>query len=168
MIAPRTPTTIPTTETQGEITRKQLINAMQLKGSAAPKAGASGVMEASTTSPSCTLSSVVGSGGVTGTLTAVPGGKASFKSEVTLTGETSFTETGTIRFGDLNHSLRFSTVGQGFLGKSPDAALQHGSVMWRVESGEGQFAGASGLITSNFTLSANGEVIDNHFGVIFV
>ena len=40
--------------------------------------------------------------------------------------------------------------------------------MWRVESGEGQFAGASGLITSNFTLSANGELIDNHFGVIFV
>jgi hypothetical protein len=70
-----------------------------------------------------------------------------------LTGDTSFTEAGTIRFGDSNHSLRFSTVGQGFLGKSVDSALQHGSVMWRVESGEGQFAGASGLITSNFTLS---------------
>jgi len=147
---------------------KQIIYAMQFKGSAAPKAGASGVMEASTTSMSCTLSSIVGPGGLTGTLTPTTGGKASFTSEVTLTGETSFTETGTIRFGDSNHSLRFSTVGQGFLGKSPDAALQHGSVMWRVESGEGQFAGASGLITSNFTLSANGEVIDNHFGLIFV
>jgi hypothetical protein len=40
--------------------------------------------------------------------------------------------------------------------------------MWRVEGGEGQFADATGLITSNFTLSATGEVIDNHFGVIFV
>jgi hypothetical protein len=40
--------------------------------------------------------------------------------------------------------------------------------MWRVESGEGQFAGASGLVTSNFTLSATGEVTDNHFGLIFV
>ncbi len=47
---------------------KQIIYAMQFKGSAAPKAGASGVMEASTTSSSCTLSSIVGPGGLTGTL----------------------------------------------------------------------------------------------------
>jgi hypothetical protein len=40
--------------------------------------------------------------------------------------------------------------------------------MWRVESGEGQFAWASGLITSNFTLSGTREVIDNHIGLIFV
>jgi hypothetical protein len=147
---------------------KQVIYAMQFKGTAAPKAGASGVIKASTTAPSCTLSSVVGSGGVTGTLLPVPGSKASFESEVTLTGETSFTETGTIRFGDSNHLLRFTTVGQGFLGKSPEPGLQHGSVMWRVESGEGQFAGASGLITSNFTLSPAGEVTDHHFGLIFL
>jgi hypothetical protein len=147
---------------------KQVMYAMQFKGSAGPKAGVSGVIIASTTAPSCTLSSVVGPDGITGTLLPAPGAKASFESEVTLTGETSFTEAGTIRFGDTNHSLRFSTVGQGFLGKSPDAALQHGSVMWRVEGGGGQFTGASGLITSNFTLSTTGEVIDNHFGLIFV
>jgi hypothetical protein len=148
---------------------KQVMYAMQFKGSAAPKAGVSGGIKASTTAPSCTLSSVVGPDGLTGTLLpAAGGGNASFESEVTLTGETSFTEAGSIRFGDSNHSLRFTTVGQGFLGKSPDAARQHGSVMWRVEGGEGQFAGASGLITSNFTLSATGEVTDNHFGLIFV
>jgi len=147
---------------------KQVIYAMQFKGSAAPKAGVSGVIRASTSASSCILSSHVGPTGLTGTLQPLAGGTASFESEVTLTGETSFTEAGTIRFGDSNHSLRFRTVGQGFLGKSADAALQHGSVMWRVESGEGQFAGASGLITSNFTLSGAGEVIDNHFGLIFV
>lgn len=147
---------------------KQVMYAMQFKGSAEPKAGVAGVIKASTTAPSCTLNSVVGPNGVMGILLPVPGGKASFESEVTLMGETSFTEAGTIHFGDSNHSLRFSTVGQGFLGKSPDAALQHGCVMWRVDGGEGQFAGASGLITSNFTLSTSGEVIDHHFGMIFV
>ena len=147
---------------------KQVVYAMQFKGSAAPKTGVSGAIKASTTAPSCTLSSVIGPDGLKGTFLSASGGKASFESEVTLTGDTSFTETGTIRFGDSNHSLRFSTVGQGFLGKSPDPALQHGSVMWRIEDGDGQFAGASGLITSNFTLSATGEVIDNHFGLIFV
>jgi hypothetical protein len=152
----------------GGTNMKQVIYAMQFKGNAAPKVGVSGVIIASTASLSCTLSSVVGPDGVAGTLLTVPGEKASFESEVTLTGDTSFSEAGTIRFGHSNHSLRFITVGQGFLGKSPDPALQHGSVMWRVEGGEGQFAGASGLITSNFTLSATGEVTDNHFGLIFV
>jgi hypothetical protein len=147
---------------------KQVIYAMQFKGSAGPKAGASGVIKASTSAPSCTLSSHIGPEGVSGSLQTIAGGTASFESEVNLTGYTSFTEAGTIRFGESNHSLRFSTVGQGFLGKSVDSALQHGSVMWRVESGEGQFAGASGLITSNFTVSGTGEVIDNHFGLIFV
>jgi hypothetical protein len=147
---------------------KQVMYAMQFRGSAAPKAGATGVIKAATSASSCTLSSIVSAAGVTSTLMPAQGGKASFESEVTLSGETSFTETGTIRFGDSNHSLRFTTVGQGFLGKSPDEGLQHGSVMWRVEGGEGQFAGASGLVTSNFTLSASGEVTDNHFGLIWV
>jgi len=147
---------------------KQVVYVMQFKGGAAPKAGASGVIKATTSAQSCTVSSVIGAQGVSATIQAAQGGKASFESEVTLTGETSFTEAGTIRFGDSNHTLRFSTVDQGYLGKSPQEGLQHGSVMWRVEGGEGQFAGASGLITSNFTLSATGEVVDNHFGLIFV
>jgi hypothetical protein len=37
-----------------------------------------------------------------------------------------------------------------------------------VETGEGQFARASGRITSNFFLSDTGELTDNQIGVIFV
>ena len=147
---------------------RQLLYAMQFKGSAAPKAGAPSVIKAATSAPSCNITSVVGDGGLTGTIQPAPGGPALFESEVTLLGETSFKEAGTIRFGGSNHLLRFTTIGEGYLGKSPDPSLQHGSVMWRVEGGEGQFAEATGLITSNFTLSTTGEVIDNHFGVIFV
>ena len=62
----------------------------------------------------------------------------------------------------------FSTVGRGYLDASADPKLRHGSVIWRVEGGEGQFGGASGLFTSNFTISEAGKVIDRHFGVIFV
>ena len=147
---------------------KQLIYAMQFKGNAAPKAGSVSVIKASTNAFSCTIRSVAGDSGLTGTIEPIAGDDASFTSEVTLLGGSAFSEAGTIRFGQSNHLLNFTTVGEGFLGSSPDASLQHGSVMWRVEGGEGQFADATGLITSNFTLSANGEVIDNHFGVIFV
>jgi hypothetical protein len=105
---------------------------------------------------------------VSASLHPVAGGKAAFESEVTVTGESSFVESGTIRFGEQKHRLRFSTVGQGYMGASADPNLRHGSVIWRVEGGEGQFEGASGLITSNFTIGGTGEVTDNHFGVIFL
>jgi len=59
-------------------------------------------------------------------------------------------------------------VGEGYLGPSAEPKLSHGSVIWRIEEGEGQFAGASGLITSNFLVSDAGAVTDNHFGVIFL
>jgi hypothetical protein len=37
-----------------------------------------------------------------------------------------------------------------------------GGVVWTITGGDGRFAGARGLITSNFTVSAAGEVIDEH------
>jgi hypothetical protein len=147
---------------------RQIFYAMQFNGRAAPVTGSSNVMKATTSAVSCTLSTAVSAEGVSGSLQATAGGKAAFESEVTVTGENSFMESGTIRFGEGNHQLRFSTVGHGYLGTSADPKLRHGSVIWRVEGGEGQFGGASGLITSNFTISEEGEVIDRHFGVIFV
>jgi hypothetical protein len=37
-----------------------------------------------------------------------------------------------------------------------------------VTGGEGALAGAQGLITSNFTVGPQGEVVDNHFARLFV
>jgi len=34
--------------------------------------------------------------------------------------------------------------------------------------GDGAFAGVRGLITSNFTVSADGEVVDNHFARLYL
>jgi hypothetical protein len=146
---------------------KQIIYAMQFKGKAAPTANPK-VMKAATSSPSTSISSVCNAEGVKGNVGAIAGDKAEFESEVTLTGATSFLETGTIRFGSGKNLVRFSTVGEGYLGSSPEAKLSSGAVIWKIDSGEGQFAGASGYITSNFTLSDTGDVIDNQFGLIFV
>ena len=35
--------------------------------------------------------------------------------------------------------------------------------MWTITGGTGRLAGARGLITSNFTVSGEGEVVDDHF-----
>ncbi|HKA00115.1 MAG TPA: hypothetical protein VKE70_26575 [Candidatus Solibacter sp.] len=145
---------------------KQIFYAMQFNGQAGP-GNKEGTMVAKTTSDSCRITSTVQDTGLAATLEQVAGGQASFESVVTLTGESSFLESGSIHFGG-RHSLRFSTVGQGYLGSSADPSLKHGTVNWRVDSGDGQFEGATGLITSNFTVGPNGEVVDNHFGLIFL
>ena len=74
---------------------------------------------------------------------------------------------GVMTFGD-GHRLRLTTVGGGYLGSSADPALQQGAVIWRVEEGEGQFAGASGLICANVLLHDNGQIVAHHLGLIFV
>ena len=147
---------------------RQMIYTLQFKGQAAPAEGASGVLKVTTSAASCGISTEVGAAGVRGELRPLDGGTARFESEVTLTGDNSFKESGTITFGGGGHRLRFSTVGQGYLGPSTDPKLSTGAVTWQIDEGEGQFAGATGLITSNFMVSDTGEVIDNHFGVIFL
>jgi hypothetical protein len=146
---------------------QQLIYAMRFMGQAEPVGEAGNVLKATTSAPSSTLTSTVGPNGLTGTLAPAPGEEATFASEVTFTGETSFLETGTIGFGD-GHALRFSTIGSGYLAPSVDRTRKHGTVMWRVEGGEGQFAGASGLITSNFFVDEELGVVDHHVGVLLV
>jgi hypothetical protein len=81
--------------------------------------------------------------------------RASLDTRVTMTGETTFDEDGTVDFGDAG-SIRVSTVGEGTIAPSAEEGVQHGSVIWRVDSGEGRFDGASGLITSNFRVQAEG------------
>ena len=40
--------------------------------------------------------------------------------------------------------------------------------MWTITGGDGVFAGAQGLITSNFTVSVDGDVVDNHVARLYL
>lgn len=146
----------------------QLMYTMQFKGKAVSADEAGTVLKANTTAASCTLTTTVGPDEVRGTFQPTDGGQATFESEVSFTGETTFQESGTITFGENRHRLHFSTVGQGYIGPSADPSLKHGSVIWKIDRGEGQFERARGLITSNFFVSDEREVTENHFGVIFM
>jgi hypothetical protein len=126
------------------------------------------VLEASTTAPGSLPETTVGDDGVQGHFMAAgEGDEAVRQSRLVFDDDGSFDETGAIVFGHRN-VIRFRTVGLGRLAQSPDPHLRHGTVVWEVEGGEGQFEGASGRITSNFFVSDTGELTDNHFGLIFV
>ena len=146
---------------------RQLTYAMRFNGQATRASDDGKTLRAATTSPSTTITSTVGEDGITAMIEPAQGADARFTSQVTFTSESAFTETGSITFGEGNR-LDFSTIDEGYLGPSAAGSLQHGTVMWRVDGGAGQFAGASGLITSNFFVDGNGAVTDHQFGVLFL
>ena len=74
----------------------------------------------------------------------------------------SFTDTGRIEYGDRG-AVQFDTVGAGYPGPSPRSETQWGVMSWRLTAGDGACQAVRGHITSNFTVSASGEVVDNHY-----
>ena len=146
---------------------RQLVYALRFTGRATPAGPDGNVLTVAATAPGATLVATVGPAGLAGTLEPAEGGEAALASEVTFTGATSFQEVGTIAFGG-GHRLRFSTVGSGYFGPGPAPVRRHSAVAWRVEGGEGQFAGARGLITANVVVGADLAVIGHHLGVLFL
>jgi hypothetical protein len=93
------------------------------------------------------------------------GGEARFSSVVTMVGDGAFVESGAIDYGG-GSSVSFDTVGQGRIGPAAAGGMA-GAVICKILEGRGRWAGASGYITSNFTVSEKGEVVDNQTAVLF-
>jgi len=143
-----------------------LVFAMQFEGHAVPINGSPGKLQARTFAYGQILRTTLHPDAVESAVESTRGASATFESEVEITGEGRFLEAGSISYGTAG-SIRFRTVGHGVLGPSGVDGLQRGAVIWEVIGGEGQFAAATGLITSNFTVGAEGEVVDNQFAVLF-
>jgi len=125
----------------------ELVFTAMLSGSAAPVEGRENTFRAQTS----------GKGS--------QGEDVTFESEVVLSGD-SFLEFGRISYAGRG-AVRFNTMGAGHIGPSPVSGLSYGAVDWRVIEGDGEFQGATGIITSNFTFSETGQVVDNQYARIF-
>lgn len=95
-----------------------------------------------------------------------PNGEAVTTQSEVVMGAEGFKETGSIEYRGWG-KVNFETVGYGHLEPSPVPDLQCGAVVWRITGGEGEFQGARGYITSNFTASADGQAVDNNYARIF-
>lgn len=146
---------------------KELVFALKFKGKAHPVQGVEGKLAAKTTAAGQVLRTVLTAKGVQAKAESRPGPRATFESEVQMTGVGTFVENGRIRYGKAA-GVTFKTAGHGVLGASGVDGLQRGAVIWEVTEGRGQFAGATGLITSNFTVGSKGEVVDNHYVRLFL
>ena len=146
---------------------RELVFALTFTGQAGPVPGSETTRQAKTVAPSQAIRTVLGAGGVESAVETLDGERAVLESRVERIADGSFVEDGTISYGRAGR-LTFDTVGRGHVGPSPQPGRVHGTVMWRVTGGEGRLAGAQGLITSNFTVTADGEVVDDHFTRLFL
>ena len=92
---------------------------------------------------------------------------ARLESEMVFADATTFREQGTIVLGP-ESELQFRTIGTGHLAPSASPDVRHGTVAWELDGGSGRLAGATGRITSNFTVTDEGEVADEQLGLIFL
>ena len=142
---------------------REIVFALEFRGRAGPVPGSDSKRQARSTAPSQTLATVLERDGVRARIDATTGDTAVLESRVERFGDGTFVEDGTITYGARRvGDLRDDRPRLGGAG----AADRLGG-RWRAvdhhRGGTGAFRGARGLITSNFTVSAEGEVVDDHF-----
>ncbi len=146
---------------------RELVFAFEFKGSAAPAPGSENRLRAKTSANGQALRTVLKPDGIQAGVELAGGDSASFESEVEIVGDGAFVESGSITYGQAG-KVTFKTVGRGVIGPGPLPGVQRGAVIWEITGGQGRFAGAQGLITSNFTVGEQGEVTDDHFARMFL
>ena len=97
--------------------------------------------------------------------TGSQGESVTFESKVVMTDD-GFKEDGTITYAG-RRSLKFTTVRSGHMAPRAVSGLNHGAALWSITQGDGEFSGATRLITSNFTFSDQGDVVDNQYVRIY-
>ena len=140
---------------------REVVFALEFRGRGENLPGSTTRRRACTSAPSQTLSTLLGAEGVFARVEAVAGERATLEAQVERFGDGTFVEDGEIVYGSAGR-VTFTTLGRGAVAPGPAPGAVHGAVVWTVTGGDGRFAGARGLITSNFAVSAGGEVVDHH------
>jgi hypothetical protein len=141
---------------------RELVFALEFRGRGENLPGSTTRRRARTSAPSQTRSTLIGPEGVFGAVEGVSGGeRATLEARVERFGDGTFTEEGEITYGSAG-TVTFTTHGRGWVAPAPAPGAVYGAVIWAVTGGTGRFAGARGLITSNFAVSATGDVVDHH------
>jgi hypothetical protein len=146
---------------------REIVFALEFRGTAGPVAGSPTERRATSTAPSQTLTTVLDAAGIRSRVQAIAGDHAVLESRVERFGDGSFVEDGTITYGRAG-SVSFVPGGGARGGPRRVGGWPRGAVMWTVTGGDGLFAGAQGLITSNFTVNLEGDVVDHHVARLYL
>lgn len=151
---------------------RQLLFALQFKGKQARWPGR---YKAKTSAADQVWRTVLAASGIEASVEPSGSGVANCDAEIETVvghgvpdeGEGTFTVTGTVKYGTAG-KVHFHTVGRGYLAPTGIDGLRQGAVIWQITGGDGQFTGATGVITSNFSVASEGEMVDNQMAHIFL
>jgi hypothetical protein len=146
---------------------REIVFALEFRGKAGPVPGEEGKRQARTTASSQLMSTILRADGIEAGIHVGGGDIAVLDARVQRFGDGTFVEEGMIRYGKAG-AITFETIGRGWVGPGPIPGTMAGGVLWKITGGEGHFAGAQGLITSNFTVNADGDVVDDHFARVYL
>lgn len=146
---------------------REIVFALEFRGKAGPVAGSATIRQARTTATGQVFRTVLGADTIDSRIEHLGGDLALLESRVERFGDGTFVEDGTIAYGRIG-SVTFATIGRGWVGPSPIPGRVHGGVVWTVTGRTGKLTGAQGLITSSFAVSAEGDVVDDHFARIYL
>ncbi|HET8629300.1 MAG TPA: hypothetical protein VFL91_17905 [Thermomicrobiales bacterium] len=142
---------------------RQILYALQFLGRATAERHRPGVLVTTAFAPSCRVTTTIGPDGVAGAVEPVAGERATCEAAVGVDAAGRAWGAATVTFGAAGHRLHLRLLGHtGLDGGAPARS----SLVWEVERGEGQFAGAAGLIASHLVVGDAGEVVDTQIGVI--
>jgi hypothetical protein len=148
---------------------RQVIYMMHFRGQASRSSENANALRATSSGTSSTMSTVVRPNGVATTLQPAAGDLAFLEADLTLSPPDAFAGSGTLSFGDDGeHALHFSTFGAGHLGPCAKPGVMAGAANWRIDGGKGEFATATGFVSSTFMLSDDGDLNEYHCGMIFL
>src|SRR5258708_37540059 len=116
---------------------KELVFALQFKGKAHPVEGVESKLAAKTTAAGQILRTALTPRGIQAKAESKPGPRATFESEVQMTGAGTFLESGRISYGKAG-GVTFKTAGHGVLGASAVDGVQGGAVDWEGVQWRGQ------------------------------
>jgi hypothetical protein len=141
---------------------REVVFALEFRGRGENLPGSTTKRRARTSAASQTLSTLIGPEGIFGAVEPVGGGeRATLEAQVERFGDGTFVEEGEITYGSAG-KVTFTTQGRGWVAPAPTPGAVYGAVVWTITGGAGRFAGARGLITSNFAVSPTGDVVDHH------
>ena len=145
-----------------------IIFCLHFRGQASRNADKRSLFRITASAPSCNVATELSDNGVHGAVSVLPGDMAFADSEIELTAADAFIGRASICFGDGPHALELRGAAHGHFDATTERGEMTGAITWKIASGEGQFAGARGFVSSVLTLHEDGQYSEFQTGVVFL
>jgi hypothetical protein len=145
-----------------------IVFCLHFRGQASRGTDKRNLFRVTASAPSCNLATELSDSGVSAKVSVLPGDMAFSESEIELTGTDSFSGHTSLSFGDGPHAIELEAVAPGHFESAGAAEAMTGAITWHVRSGEGQFTGAKGFVTSVLTLHEDGAFSEYQTGLVYL